>query len=854
LVRLAGDLLDWDTARDGPLAAVWSREQLRQRRRTMAWILAAALLLCVAAVVAVVQATRSKAASQRARANAIIVSADASDPLTGALLLRELAEEGDPGDGMRVARKLAGERIASAVLRGHTGRPTAIASLPDGRVVTASVDGTVRIWPLDGRGDPAVLPGTSPVDAMAIEARGNFIAAGDKDGNVRIFSPAGKLRWQRNVGDGIESLSLAADGAAVAVVTTHSRAYHLDVRGATVTPIAIEPLRPTAVFLEDAQEGLVAMEDRTVHAFSAAAPMLSRILGAEATGPDAVTGPFSGRSTFSADGQWVATVLTSEVVLRSTHGSFNRRLVHPDSVNSVAFSPDGRFVVTACSDGKGRVWSVAGGEPEVFDPAIRYLLTNLHLQPPELKSARMKSALFSPDATRIATMTEDGVVRVWQRGSSEPPVELRRQWGKLAFSPRGDSVLVATDAGFVFVWPLAAPDEPHSLQRIASIYHAAMNSDATLIAASGSNETIASIWHPAETPAVVHALGSDVTACAISGDRIAAAHTNGLVTVHDANGRKLRDLTGATGPLKDVLLTRDGNHVFARNEREVFRWSTTDGVPSVFRGPPSEINAFAVSRDGTRLLTCLDDGLAVVWNTVNPASHVILGGPLGHRSPIYDGTLDHDGSRAWTVAKDGTGRFWRLHDDGTFETTVIDFGHPGWLHTVTLSPDETQLVITNDAGRAVLFDWRGRRQRALTAIGELAHVGPIMQAVYSDDGSRILTCSGMDGTARIWDLTGRTRPQLLDGLGGTITACGFTSDGRRAFTATEQGFVKIWTVGWRELIERSSARTSATLMVDQRIALLGETAEEARRNYEAAEKLQGRKPLPPEWSFSYSSW
>src|SRR6185312_11729785 len=38
-------------------------------------------------------------------------------------------------------------------------------------------------------------------------------------------------------------------------------------------------------------------------------------------------------------------------------------LPHPRCVNAVAFSPDGATLLTACSDGRARLWACATGEP-----------------------------------------------------------------------------------------------------------------------------------------------------------------------------------------------------------------------------------------------------------------------------------------------------------------------------------------------------------------------------------------------------------------------------------------------------------------------------------------------------------
>jgi hypothetical protein len=68
-------------------------------------------------------------------------------------------------------------------------------------------------------------------------------------------------------------------------------------------------------------------------------------------------------------------------------------------VNSVAFSPDGRWVVTASGDNTARVWDVGTGS------TVAVLRGH---------SAEVRSAAFSPDGNRVVTASLDETARVWE--------------------------------------------------------------------------------------------------------------------------------------------------------------------------------------------------------------------------------------------------------------------------------------------------------------------------------------------------------------------------------------------------------------------------------------------------------
>jgi len=71
---------------------------------------------------------------------------------------------------------------------------------------------------------------------------------------------------------------------------------------------------------------------------------------------------------------------------------------HSGSVNSVAFSPDGKRMATASDDQTAKVWDAESGK--------ELLTLRGH-------SGHVKAVIFSPDGKRLATASEDGTVQVY---------------------------------------------------------------------------------------------------------------------------------------------------------------------------------------------------------------------------------------------------------------------------------------------------------------------------------------------------------------------------------------------------------------------------------------------------------
>src|SRR5262249_11907004 len=83
---------------------------------------------------------------------------------------------------------------------------------------------------------------------------------------------------------------------------------------------------------------------------------------------------------------------------------------HDGRVNSAAFSPDGKRVVTASDDNTARVWeSETGAEIAVLKG----------------HEDRVNSAAFSPDGRRVVTVSYDQTARLWDVSRSEVVVRGR---------------------------------------------------------------------------------------------------------------------------------------------------------------------------------------------------------------------------------------------------------------------------------------------------------------------------------------------------------------------------------------------------------------------------------------------
>jgi len=143
---------------------------------------------------------------------------------------------------------------------------------------------------------------------------------------------------------------------------------------------------------------------------------------------------------FSPDGKTLAAISRNTVLFWNvaTHTLLNPPLVGDKLLNSLAYSPDGKLIVTgAC--GKREPNRCIQGEISVWDVSTRQLFS-----PPLVgHTTSVSDLVFSPDGQRLASASYDGTIIVWDIANRTPhtsPFELSTTsngFSNLALNPNG---------------------------------------------------------------------------------------------------------------------------------------------------------------------------------------------------------------------------------------------------------------------------------------------------------------------------------------------------------------------------------------------------------------------------------
>jgi WD40 repeat protein/transcriptional regulator with XRE-family HTH domain len=498
----------------------------------------------------------------------------------------------------------------------------------------------------------------------------------------------------------------------------------------------------------------------------------------------------------SPDGRYIAAGSNSGHVRvwreegRVAHLTFQ---AHTDRVEAMAFSPDRQALVTVSWDGSIKLWEVESG-------AIIWTTEDEHVP--------VISLAISPGG-KLASGCQDGAIHLWDLRTSKHLARLHTPGGRvLALTWSADGRLLASGGpdAIIRLWDGEQGTRLGELAGHRDLVCAlafAPGSQTSLLA-SGSFDQTVKLWD-AETGSCLRTLEGHTNlvaklAWSCDGRTLASASHDMTIRLWDAQTGQCRHLLqGHTDAVTSVAFLPTGERLLSGcGDRTLRLWDVQNGHNTrKMQSYALALNALAWSPDGRLLLSGSSEASLMLWNVATRMPVQVL---RGHRIQVYAVAWSRATNRIASGSEDHTVRLW---DGQTGVCTHILQGHTANVSTLDWSGDGRWLASGSYDGSIRIWDMQEGDSRVGIEQG-----GVVSAVVWSPDGT-LLACANEEGLVLIFRADDGVLLQRFEHAGVVGALC-WSPDGEYLVSGAvegERGVLSIWDRQQGALVRRLEGHT-----------------------------------------------
>jgi len=619
-------------------------------------------------------------------------------------------------------------------LTGHQYLITSVVYAPDGRLVSGSWDGTVRIWDTRTGEELASLScgGDRFVTCVAVNSTGTSIAASTESGALLIWNLKDLQRPPLRLPEypAVSSIAFSSDGRLISAAA-NDNTVHLWVveTGQQIVVLSGPTRRVLAVVLSpDGKTMAASSTDTTLR-------LWYNIIDQAPEMHVLARNELFHSVCFSPDGAKLAAGLNSgtirlwDVMTRSNIETLHG---HSRAVHSVQFSPDGRSLVSASSDSTARLWDLHQDAGNVSSVVLRG------------HSELAASAAFSPDGLFVASASSGSTIQIWDASidlhAAQPLKAHQEAAVSVATSENGAFIASCSTDGTVRLWnsqtgDLKLPPNTYSLSAVV------ISPDARITA---------SVVRP-------------------GGLQLWDLRTGNWI------GEPLRHQTDVPQAMS-----------FSPDARWVACGSTNGSVYIWDVATQQELDISPLSCHPGPVSVAIEAGTRVSDETIQPQS-------ISSTQP----TTELVKSIAFSpvgriVAASDTGGYIHFWDMGTGQRArepLHETGNQFYKFPIAFSP--SGLEIATSGGEKIGRVWEiAEGEHLFNLVG---HTDEIASIAYSPRGTFIITGS-LDYSVRLWDVKDGGQLAVLHGHTSAVVSIACTSNNRSIVSSSRDSTIRVWDV------------------------------------------------------------
>ncbi|MEH1997123.1 AAA-like domain-containing protein [Nostoc sp.] len=443
------------------------------------------------------------------------------------------------------------------------------------------------------------------------------------------------------------------------------------------------------------------------------------------------------------------------------------------SVNTIAFSKDGKYLATAGLDntisGDGYVCVFKRSNNQWFD----------YSYPCENKIGNVNAIAFSPNEKYLATASVDGKACVWETTSGKRKFCYHNVDNTIAntvsFSPDGEYLVTAWADGKVLVfntngYKLINPKTHDKMRHDKSVVAMTFSNDGQYLATASLDGT-ASVWN-------------DWKRQKNDEEPVKLLHKGSVTDVSSrADGKFLV-------PVTDVSFSPDGKFLatVSSGDKNAYVWDTISRKIVQQLKHDDNVLAVTFSHNGQYLATASLDKTARVWNAKSGKELF----KLKHGELVTDVTFSSDDKYLGTTSRDKTARIWEIPTGDEFARLI----HKDEVNAIAFSPGPDTKYLTTASLDGTTHVWDIKSDKSNRTITLIRHREKINAMAFSEKNDYLATVS-KENTVRVWSTSsGDKEKEFLppEKLKGLVTSVALSSDAKYLATVNLYGSAQLWQI------------------------------------------------------------